>query len=36
MCENRPPAAVFVKRQCEVPSAYQAVSDVIHCLAVRI
>jgi hypothetical protein len=25
-----------VKPQCEDPSAYQTVSDVIHCLAVRI
>ncbi len=34
--KDRTPAVVFVKPQCEGPSAYQTVSDVIHCLAVRI
>ena len=28
--------AMFVKPRCEVPSVYQAVSDVIHCHVVRI
>ena len=34
--DEDPPAVVFVKPRGEAPSAYQTVSDVIHCLAVRI